>query len=178
MLKYILTLSILALAQFSLGCDEGVYPYNPVTLDSSARERLERDKHQFVQIEDLKLGESPLATWGRRIKADVEARYADGTVVYRGPILAYVGFEGTVFIHDSSEERGILFLGYRGILLGLNGAAVGGSRRITIHPKLVCESSTPDDEISPPCRLSLDQRNSPAKSLGYKTALDRRGRVD
>ena len=148
-MKRILILLVLALIQFSLGCEQGVYPYNPDTLDSLAREHLERGKREFVQIEDLKLGDGPLAAWGRRIRADIEARYTDGTVVYRGPILAYDGFEGTVFIHDSSKEPGILRLGHRGILLGLNGAAVGGKRRIVIQPKLVCESSTPDDELPP-----------------------------
>jgi hypothetical protein len=149
MLKRTLSLLVLILALFSLGCEQGVYPYNPVTLKSSARDRLERDKREFIQIEDLKLGDGPLAVWGRRIKADLEVRYADGTVVYSGPILDYVGFLGDVSIHDSSNEAGLLSLSQRGIVLGMNGMAVGGKRRITIHPKLVCESSTPDDELPP-----------------------------
>ncbi|SPP66557.1 exported hypothetical protein [Nitrospira lenta] len=149
MLKRTLILLVLALIQFSLGCEQGVYPYNPVTLDNSARERLERDKREFIQIEDLKLGDGPLAVWGRRIKADLEVRYADGTVVYRGPILDYVGFLGDVSIHNSGNEAGLLSLSQRGIVLGMNGMAVGGKRRITIHPRLACDSSTPDDELPP-----------------------------
>ncbi len=69
--------------------------------------------------------------------------------MYRGTILAYVEFESTVFVRDSSKEHGILSLGYRGILLGLNGANVGRGMRITFHPKFVCESSNPDDETNP-----------------------------
>jgi len=149
MLKRIFLIPLVAMAGLISGCEQGVYPYNPVTLDSSARERLEREKREFIKIEDLKLGDGPLAVWGRRIKADIEVRYADGSVVYRGPILDYVGFLGDVSIHNSGNEVGLLSLSQRGIVLGMNGMAVGGKRRITIHPKLACDSSTPDDELPP-----------------------------
>jgi hypothetical protein len=166
MLKRIFLIPLVAMAGLISGCEQGVYPYNPVTLDSSARERLEREKREFIKIEDLKLGDGPLAVWGRRIKADIEVRYADGSVVYRGPILDYVGFLGDVSIHNSGNEVGLLSLSQRGIVLGMNGMAVGGKRRITIHPKLACDSSTPDDELPPPCRLSLDPRNPSTANLG------------
>ena len=149
MLKRLFLIPLVVLAEFISGCEEGVYPYNPITLDSSARERLERDKREFTQIEDLKLGDGPLAVWRRRIRADIEVRYADGTAVYRSPILDYVGFLGDVAIHNSGNEAGMLSLSQRGIVLGINGMAVGGKRRITIHPKLACESSNPDDETNP-----------------------------
>lgn len=32
----------------------------------------ERDKRDFLQIEDIKLGDGPLAAWGRKIRADIE----------------------------------------------------------------------------------------------------------
>jgi len=59
-------------------------------------------------------------------------------LIYRGPAFAYVGLEGSVFIHNSVHERGILSLQQDGIILGLNGMAVGGKRRMTIAPNLVC----------------------------------------
>jgi len=43
-----------------------------------------------------------------------------------------------VFIHNSVHERGIPSLQQQGIILGLNGMAVGGKRRVTIAPNLVC----------------------------------------
>jgi hypothetical protein len=96
----------------------------------------ERDKRDFLQIEDIKLGDGPLAAWGRKIRADIEVRYTDGTVAYRGPIYDYVGFRGSVFILDADKEIGGL-VGQTGIWLGTNGMAVGGKRRITIEPSLV-----------------------------------------
>ena len=40
----------------------------------------ERDKRDFLKIEDLKIGDGSLATWGRKIRAEIEVRYTDGTV--------------------------------------------------------------------------------------------------
>jgi hypothetical protein len=98
----------------------------------------ELDKRDFLTIEDIKLGDGPLAAWGRKIRADIEVRYTDGTVAYNGPIYDYVGFLGSVFIVDASKERGG-FADQTGIWLGINGMAVGGKRRITIQPELVTD---------------------------------------
>lgn len=138
MLKLILTLLILALAQFSLGCDEGVYPYNPVQLSAGARETLEREKREWLMIEDLKVGDGPVASWGRKISADLEVRYTDGTLAYRGPAFIYIGMQGSVSIHNSISEDDALSLGQPGVWLGLNEMTVDGKRRFTIDPKLVC----------------------------------------
>lgn len=97
----------------------------------------ERDKRDFLQIEDIKLGDGPLAAWGRKIRADIEVRYTDGTVAYRGPMFIYIGFRGDVFIHDATKEDGALSFIQSGIWLGINGMAVGGKRRITIERELV-----------------------------------------
>ena len=102
MLIRLLLIAILALTQN--GCDEGGYPYDSLTISPEAREKLERDKREFVKIEDLKVGDGPLAAWGRRIKADLDVRYTDGTTVYQGSILDYVGFLGSVSIHNREQE--------------------------------------------------------------------------
>ena len=72
-----------------------------------------------------------------RIEADIEVRYTDGTIVYRGPVWMYIGLEGDVFIHNASSRAGGLSSGQGGIWLGLNGMAVGGKRKITVDPSLV-----------------------------------------
>ena len=111
--------------------------YEPTPLIDEARQGLERDKREFLSIEDIKPGDGPLAAWGRKISADIEVRYSDGTVAYRGPVFVYSGFRGSVFIHDASKEAGALSFGQTGVWLGVNGMAVGGKRRITIQPELV-----------------------------------------
>ena len=93
MLKRLVILLALCIPQ--LGCDaeygENIYPYKIRDLEE-VRGRLEREKREFIQIEDLEVGGGPVAAWGRRIKADVEIRYKDGTVVHKGPLLTYYGF--------------------------------------------------------------------------------------
>lgn len=86
MLKRTLILLILALAQTGYSVEEGVGPYKFTPLTDEVREELERDKRESLTIEDLKIGYGPLAAWNRRLEADVEVRYTDGTVAYRGPI--------------------------------------------------------------------------------------------
>ena len=74
----------------------------------------------------------------RRLKAEIEVRYADdGTTIYKGPIVTYFGFKG--LLPDYLSDHFMLnFTGQGGIQLGLNGMAVGGRRRVTISPELVC----------------------------------------
>ena len=136
MLKYILIIFALALTQAGCSIEEGGGAYNPVSLTNESRDGLERDKRESLSIEDLKLGDGALAAWGRKISADIEVRYTNGTVAYRGPIYDYVGFHGSTFILDAAKDPGAL-VGQAGIWLGLNGMAVGGKRRITIEPELV-----------------------------------------
>ena len=111
--------------------------YEPVLLTDESRQRLEQHKREFLSIKDIKLGDGPLAAWGRKISADIEVRYTDGTVAYRGPMFVYIGFNGDVFIHDATKDAGALSFSQTGIWLGINGMAVGGKRRITIQPELV-----------------------------------------
>ena len=137
MLKYILIIFALALTQAGCSIEEGGGAYNPVSLTNESRDGLERDKRESLSIEDLKLGDGPLAAWSRKISADIEVRYTDGTVAYRGPMFIYSGFRRSVFIHDATKEAGALSFGQLGIWIGINGMAVGGKRRITIEPELV-----------------------------------------
>jgi hypothetical protein len=136
MLTRLLFVLVLALSQ--IGWIGVVEEYKRVDLTPELRQELERLKRAFLQLEDIKIGDGPIAAWGRKVSADIEVRYADGTLIYRGPAFAYVGLEGSVFIHNSVHERGILSLQQDGIILGLNGMAVGGKRRMTVAPNLVC----------------------------------------
>lgn len=78
MLRRALTLLVLALAQ--AGCDVD-YRENlsPLNLDDVEvfRSRLERDKRSYLKIEDLQVGTGAVASWGRRLKAEIEVKYAD-----------------------------------------------------------------------------------------------------
>ena len=136
MLKRALILLIVALAQAGCSVEEGVGPYRPLELTGEDRIQLEGLKREFLHIEDIKIGNGPLAAWGRKIKANIEVHYTDGTIVYEGSISDDVGFAGSVFLYNATEKAGVLS-SQIGIRLGLNGMAVGGKRKITIQPKLV-----------------------------------------
>jgi len=134
-------LLILTLALTQSGCDveygEYLWPFETWNLDE-VRSRLEREKRESLKIEDLQVGNGAIASWGRRLKADIEVRYADdGTTIYKGPVVTYVGFRG-LMSSDLSDRFMLNFGDQDGIQLGLNGMAVGGKRRVTISPELVC----------------------------------------
>jgi hypothetical protein len=138
MLKRILILLTLVLAQAGCTTEDGREMYKPSVITSESREILEGLKRKFLQLEDVKVGDGPIAAWGRKIEADIEVRYTDGSVVYHGPSISYQGMQGDVFIHNNAGGRGILAFNQMGIMLGLNGMSVGGKRRITVPPGLVC----------------------------------------
>ncbi len=123
-----------------LGCDaeygENLYPYVRGNLTNTGRLELESQKREFLEIKEIKIGDGPIAAWGRRLKADVEVRYTDGSLVYRGPIVTYVGFH--VALQTGLKDSNLLPWTQEGIQLGLNGMAVGGRRRFTVDRKLVC----------------------------------------
>ena len=138
MLKRILIILVLALTQVACAMDEGGPMYEPAPVSAQHILGAERSKRELLQLEDLKIGDGPVAAWGRKISADIEVRYADGTPIYQGPAYAYYGMNGTVTIHNSLRKSGTLSRQQEGIILGLNGMAVGGKRRITVSPGLVC----------------------------------------
>ena len=133
MLKRVLILSILILAQ--AGCSqsgENIGPYYIAPFPEEGRLLREADKRNSLQLEDLTIGTGPVAARGRRLTADIEVRYTDGTVVYHGAILSFPGFG------PNMRSSQLLSTAQEGIDLGLNGMAVGGRRRMTIDRKLVC----------------------------------------
>jgi len=167
-----LVLFILALTQ--VGCDsdygENLSVFEPWNLEE-VRSRLERKKRELLKIEDLEVGKGSIASWGRRLKAEIEVRYADdGTIKYKGPIVTYFGFHG--LLPDYLRDRFMLnFTGQGGIQLGLNGMAVGGRRRIVIDQELVCEG--PDAGCYPlrPERHFVNEIPENRKSLVVEVTL-------
>jgi hypothetical protein len=101
-------------------------------------------------LEDLIVGTGPIAARGRRVTAEIDVRYTDGTLVYRGTIISYPGFLRLIGTPDS---RVLNMPAQWGIDLGLNGMAVGGRRRMTINRKLVCEGTEEGDPFGTQCRL-------------------------
>ena len=155
----LLLVLIIALSQTGCKVEEEVGLYQPVAPSFESRQGFERLKREFLKLEDLKIGDGPIAAWGRKVQADIDVRYADGTVVYQGPSTSYFGMEGDVFIHNNARESGVLSLQQTGIILGLNGMAVRGKRRITIPPKLVCERhGTEEANPNISCLLVIQDR--------------------
>lgn len=142
MLKHILTLLILVIAQSGCTFYEEVGSYKPATFKPDGVESYERLKRELLQLEDIKVGDGPIAAAGRKVTAEIAIRYNDGSLVYEGPAVTYWGMIGGTFIHNSPGEPGMLSLEQKGIVLGLNGMAVGGKRRITVTPNLVCYSGS------------------------------------
>lgn len=143
MLKRMLVLLFLALSQWGCDVDYGenrldiLHPWNL----EEVRSRLEQEKREFLKIDDLQVGNGAIASWRRRLKAEIEVRYADdGVTIYKGPIVTYFGFNG--LLPSDLQDRFMLdWVTQPGIELGLNRMAVGGKRRITIDRELVCPAA-------------------------------------
>ena len=151
MLKRILVILILALS----GCSQSgqnIGPYYISPMPEEGRLLREAAKRDNLQLEDLTVGTGPVAARGRRLTADIEVRYTDGTVVYRGTVITYPGF-GVDLLNSISDSR-LLSTTQEGIDLGLNGMAVGGRRRITINRKLVCTNVAEDSPPNAFCYLT------------------------
>jgi hypothetical protein len=172
MLKRILVILVLALTQW--GCDinygENLYPLDLRNLEE-VRPRLEREKREFLKIEGLEIGKGAIASWGRRLEAEIEVRYVDdGTTIYKGPIVTYFGFKG--LLPDYLSDRFMLnFTRQGGIQLGLNGMAVGGKRRITINQELVCEGPDAGCYLLRPERQFVNEIPINKKALVVEAAL-------
>jgi hypothetical protein len=149
MLKRALILLVLALSGCSQsGQNIGPYEFSPLL--EEGRLLREGEKREFLQLEDLVIGTGSLAAQGRRLTADIEARYTDGTVVYRGPILSFPGFVALV---GTIRDSRLLSSEQKGIDLGLNGMAVGGRRRMIIDKQMVCASAPQAGISKTQCQL-------------------------
>ena len=155
MLKQILIPLILVLALAQTGCDYGedIWPFERETLTEGIRQSQEREKREFLHIEDIKVGTGPVAAWGRRLSADLTVRYSDGTLVYEGPIYTYVGFRDITGIENDIRGGNLIRTSNGGIQLGLNGMAVGGHRRFTVERSLVCQGIPMDAGPNATCGL-------------------------
>jgi hypothetical protein len=89
MLKHILTLLILVIAQSGCTFYEEVGSYKPATFKPDGVESYERLKHELLQLEDIKVGDGPIAAAGRKVTAEIAVRYNDGSLVYEGPAVTY-----------------------------------------------------------------------------------------
>ena len=171
MLKRTLILLILALTQW--GCDinygENLYPLELWNLEE-VRSGLEREKRELLKIEDLQVGDGAIASWGRRLKAEIEVRYADdGTTIFKGPLVTYVGFKG--LLASDLPDRFMLSDSQHGIQLGLNGMAVGGKRRVTISPELVCGGTDKGCYLLRPERQFVNEIGISKKALIVEATL-------
>lgn len=120
------------------GCTHEIWSYQPAPFSPEAVQHYERLKRELLQLEDLKVGDGAVAASGRKVTAEITVRYSDGTLAYEGPVVTYWGMIGDTFINNSIRERGLLSTQQEGIMLGLNGMAVGGKRRIVVPPNMVC----------------------------------------
>lgn len=151
---------ILTLASCDLGdLPEGGPFYEPIPLTPEDLQGAERSRREVLQLEEIKIGDGPLALWGRKISADLDVRYWDGRPIYKGPAFYYSGMAGSIALHNNIQESGLLSLEQIGIMLGINGMAVGGRRRITVPPNLVCGRSSTDTP-KPNVECSLVQHRS------------------
>ena len=121
---------IVALGLGLSGCsiEEGGGGYRPNGDLENIREQFQELKQQYVTVEDLKIGEGGVAAYGRRVRANIQAQFADGTKMYEGSYSHELGFFNVALKVSPIESIQL------GVWLGLNGMAVGGKRRITIAP--------------------------------------------
>ena len=85
---------VLTLTQFGCGFEFGEdrSPFKFDKLPDEVRPTLEEYKRDLLKIEDLEIGDGPVAAWHRKLSADIEVRYADGTLVFKGTVFTYEGF--------------------------------------------------------------------------------------
>ena len=66
MLKRTLAISVLALTQVACAMDEGGPMYEPAPVSAQHILGAERSKRELLQLEDLKIGDGPVAAWAAR----------------------------------------------------------------------------------------------------------------
>lgn len=159
MRHYTLALFLFSLVQSGCTFYEEYGNFKPAPFVPDAVQHYERLKRELLQLEDIRVGDGPIAASGRKVSAQIAVRYNDGTLVYEGPVVTYWGMIGQTFIYNSHQERGLLSTQQEGITLGLNGMAVGGKRRIRVPANLVCYNGLAVGD-------SLDKGANPNKHCG------------
>jgi hypothetical protein len=168
MLKHILILLILVLSQTGCAIHAEVQRSRPIVHTPEDIQFYERLKRELLQLEDIKVGEGPIAAAGRKLTAHITVRYRDGALAYEGPAVSYWGLEDDVFIHNSPREPHMLSLSQEGIVLGLNGMAVGGKRRIVVPANMVCYNGRSVGD-------SLDKGENPGRYCGLTLPYESKG---
>lgn len=87
MLTRLMFVLVLALSQ--IGWIGVVEEYKAVDLTPHLRQELERLKREFLQLDDLKIGDGPIAAWGRKVSADIEVRAPSSTEAPPSPMLVW-----------------------------------------------------------------------------------------
>ena len=149
MSKSALVILVLALS----GCSQSgpnIAPYYVSSLPEEGRMSPEAEKRDGLKLEDLQVGGGPVAARGRRLTANVEVRYTDGSLVYHGGMLSYINF---VKVMDSIKDSRLIESNQWGIYFGLIGMRVGGRRHMTIDRKLVCTNIPEDAPLGAQCTL-------------------------
>lgn len=159
MLKHALVLLILVLGQTGCTIHAEMQRSRPIAHTAEDIQFYERLKRELLQLEDITIGDGPIAAAARKVTAEITVRYSDGTLVYQGPVVSYWGLVDDVFIHNSPREPHMLSLSQEGVMLGLNGMAVGGKRRIAIPANMVCYNGRSVGD-------SLDKGANPAATCG------------
>jgi len=155
---------ILVISQF--GCVfEYKDRYKVSNISEKGRVEAERLRKELLHLEDLVVGQGPLAAHGRKVSLQLEVRYSDGTLAYNGSAHTLLGLYPESGIHGS-------YIGpnQRGIRLGLNGMAVGGRRRITVDRSLVC-TNLPDQVDSRAGCLLLGDSEIPERMVRKETLV-------
>ena len=132
----LIQLGILIVTVTALDLVSGNFTYgeNQPPFVVEERPNVDELKQKLLYIEDLEPGHGSVATWGRKISADVEVGYTDGTIIYKGPIVFYHGFK---FMYQHRVPN-LMSNGMLGIRYGVEGMAIGGKRRLMIHPEWAC----------------------------------------
>jgi hypothetical protein len=72
--------------------DAGRHRPNSVADANQGRASLQEFKQKNVKLENLKVAKGGVAAYGRRVIADIQVRFADGTMMYEGPYVYEFGF--------------------------------------------------------------------------------------
>jgi len=140
-------------------------------LSAKDREAYEKLKRDFIKIEDLEIGDGPIAAWNRKLSADIEVRYTDGALVYQGPVFTYEGFFDPVGRSNRFDNTNYLWIGQDGIRIGLHGMRVGGQRHFRINPMLVCSGILNNPQTCPVTNLLSKEDSVRKQTLVMEAVL-------